>query len=300
MGRPTHFERPRVRLLVGINSRARRGSGARDRTLAALRARGHETVLLESDPDPQRFSASIAAHRGRVDAVVLGGGDGTLVSAVAGIRALDVPLAIVPLGTVNELARTLRIPFGIEAACALVDLGTRRRIDVGTVNGRYYLNEASIGLSNAVARAQTADVKERFGMLSIAIATARALRSMQPHSYVVDDGERKHVFKSVQLTVANSHRFGGVVEVPGARIDDGTLNLYSIDVANWWDACAVVAAVAVRRFTSVAPVTGLSGPRFRVTSKHSHRVYTDGEEATRTPAEFAVVRGALDVFVPMR
>jgi diacylglycerol kinase (ATP) len=291
-----HFIVPK-RILVVVNARARLGAGARERVVAALEARGH--IVVEADPrSSQDVSPAIAEQRGRIDVVVVGGGDGTLIAAIDGVRRAGVPLAILPLGTTNDLARTLALPFGIFSACALVDDGRPRAIDVGWANGVWFFNEASIGMSTHVVREQTGRLKSRLGMLAIPVGTLRALRFMRPYQLTVkwDGGER--TFRTVQLTVANSGRFGGYVENLGATIDDGLLDLYSIDVRRPWDALEIITAVLRKQFPSSRNVTTISATSFTVTGRHRHHVSADGEDAGMTPTEFKVVPHALEVLVP--
>jgi diacylglycerol kinase (ATP) len=286
------------RVLLAINPHARRGRDALARAEASLRAAGHAVTVIACERDAARFTAAIGRHRGAIDVAAIGGGDGTLISALAGVRAAGVPLLILPLGTINELARTLAIPFDVEAACGLLDAGTQTPIDVGSVNGHLFFNEASIGLSTHVAVEQTEEVKSRWGMLAIPIATLRSLGSMRPYRLDVETEYGTRRFRTVQLTVANSYRFGGVVENTEARLDDGMLDLYSIDVRHWWDAFAIVVSVALRRFPKSHCVTDLRGQRFVVRSRRKHQVFADGEHATQTPAEFTILPAAIQVYVP--
>ncbi len=289
------------RVLLAINGRARRGRAARDAAAAAFRARGHEVVQITRDIPPGELSAAIVEHRNEVDVVVVGGGDGTLLTALNGLIETQLPLAILPLGTFNELARTLGVPSDPAAVAALVDEGVALRLDVGRVNGIPYFNEASVGLSTRVAELQTREVKQRLGMLAIPVTTLRALRSSRPMHLEIEDehGSVKRV-RALQLTVSNSYRFGGVVENPEGSLADGELWLYSIDVRNWVHALAVVAAVAVRRFQRAPHVQALKGARFVVRSVHGrpHRVDADSEEVTHLPAEFVAVPSAVTVLVP--
>jgi diacylglycerol kinase (ATP) len=285
------------RILLMVNERARRGTGARLRATAALQAKGHQVIGVETTSHREMTDA-ISGHVGKVDAAIVGGGDGTLISAIAGIRTLGVPLVILPLGTINELARTLSLPFDVSEACKLIDTGRPCPIDIGRVNGTWFFNEASIGLSTHVAREQTGKLKSRLGMLAIPVGTLRALRHMRPYNLTVtwDGGQR--TFRTVQLTVANSYRFGGVVENPQAAIDDGFLDLYSIDIRGPGDAFEVIATVTRRQFPSSRNVSTIRATSFTVTARRNHHVFADGEHAGRTPAEFTVVRHALDVMVP--
>jgi len=289
------------RILLAVNPDARRGSSTRDEALALLRERGHVVEWIEP-LHGEHLSAEIARRRGAIDLVAVGGGDGTLVGAVDGLHRSGVPLLILPLGTTNELARTLGIPLALPDACLLAETGRDRRIDVGRVNGSWYFSEASIGLSTHVARAQTPEVKSRWGMLAIPIATARSLRALQPYDLdIEDEAGAHHRVRTVQLTVANSNRFGGVVENPDASIYDKRLDLFTIRCDSMWDAVGVIAAVARRRFADAPAVGSLRGTRFIVRTsnpRHRERVYADGEPATYTPAEFNVVPDAIAVRVP--
>lgn len=289
------------RVLLALNTRARRGRAARDRIVAMLRSRGHELVEVPLDGSGDALSTAIVARRDGVDVVAVGGGDGTLLTAIDGLIETKLPLAVLPLGTFNELARTLGIPDDLDAATELIDRGAPFAVDVGCVNGVRYFNEASIGLSTRVTRLQTADVKRRFGLLAVPITTLRALRWARPMHLEIesDDGAKRRV-RAVQLTVANSYRFGGVVENPEASLEDGQLWLYSIDAQGFWHTLRLLAAVARHRFAHTPEVVAVKGRRFAVRSVHGHRhrVYADSEEVTRLPAEFSIVNRGVTVLVP--
>ncbi len=289
------------RVLLAINARARRGREARDRAAEAFRARGHEVVEITRDAPPGQLSPEIRARKDDVDVVVVGGGDGTLLTALDGLIETKLPLAILPLGTFNELARTLGVPHDPQAVAALVDEGVPLQLDVGRVNGVPYFNEASIGLSTRVTRLQTSDVKRRLGLLALPVTTWRAMRWARPlHLEIEDEHGEKRVVRAVQLTVANSYRFGGVVENPEASLEDGRLWLYSMDVPTWWHAIGIILAVAVRRFPHAPDTLAVRGRRFVVRSVHGrrHDVFADSEPVAQLPAEFTIEPRAVTVLVP--
>ncbi len=289
------------RVLLAVNARARRGLEARDRAAEAFRARGHEVVELTRDAPPDQLSPEICKHTGQVDAVVVGGGDGTLLTALDGLVRSKLPLAILPLGTFNELARTLGVPHAPEAVAALIDEGQPLQLDVGRVNGVPYFNEASVGLSTRVTRMQTGDVKRRLGLLAVPVTTLRALRWARPlHLEIEDEHGTKRVVRAVQLTVANSYRFGGVVENPEASLEDGRLWLYSLDVTSWWNTLGILIAVALRRFPHAPDTLAVRGRRFVVRSVHGrrHDVFADSEPVAQLPAEFTIESRAVTVLVP--
>ena len=87
-----------------------------------------------------------------MDAVVIGGGDGTLTLAVDGLVDVKLPLGIIPLGTANDLARTLGLPTDPVAAADIIAGGHLKPIDLGWVNGTHFFNVASVGLSTGITR----------------------------------------------------------------------------------------------------------------------------------------------------
>ena len=271
-----------------LNRTSRRGGELADTVLHELAAQGIEAIDDRDAANPER----------RVDCVVVAGGDGTIVHAIAHAIRLDLPLGIVPTGTINELARTLAIPLEVGPACATIARGATRTIDLGRVNGVYYANEASIGISSRLARLQDPLEKRRLGMWSIVSSAFRAFRHARPlHAVVRFDGQAER-FKSIQLTVANSHRFGGLFMASDAAIDDGWLDLYSVDISNVVSAFSVARAIIAGRRESVPGLRTYRSTRFDVHTRHRHHISADGEPAGKTPAIFEILPRALRVFVP--
>ncbi|MEO6912955.1 MAG: diacylglycerol kinase family protein, partial [Candidatus Baltobacteraceae bacterium] len=137
-----------------VNSQSRRGLAGLERIRQVLAELGMETVEA-SVADASGAAAAMREFRDRIDCVIVGGGDGTVISMIPGLLESKLPLGIIPLGTFNDLARTLEVPLEIEEAAARIAAGNVRTIDIARVNGAYFVNEASIGLSSRIARLQT-------------------------------------------------------------------------------------------------------------------------------------------------
>ncbi len=238
------------------------------------------------------------AHEVGVDCVVSAGGDGTLTRAMARAIELRVPIGLVPLGTFNDLARTLNVPFDLASACATIGAGHTRTIDVARVNGVYYASEASIGVSSRIARIQTTADKRRFGILAVIATALRAFWYVRPMRVTLTFDQNSARFKTVQLTVANSHRFGGVFNVADAAIDDGWLDVYSIEIDNAREALSVARAVLSGKRHDAPGLRTYRSTKFHVHTKRRHRISADGEPAGQTPATFEVLPKALRVYVP--
>jgi diacylglycerol kinase (ATP) len=274
-----------MRVLLVVNPRSRRGDELGDRVRAELLQRGVEIIEQELPPV-------------RVDAIVVAGGDGTLARQIPRALALDVPMGIVPLGTVNDLSRSLAIPFDVEGACDVIASGRTRSIDVARVNGSYYVTEASIGISSRVARLQRSQGKHRFGPFLVLASLVRALRHARPfHAEIGYDGKRER-FKVMQLTVANSPRFGGFIAVDGAAIDDGWLDCYSVEIDNVLQFFSVAGAIVAGKRRSTRGLRTFRSKAFDVWTRRRHHVSADGEPAGTTPARFEVLPRVLNVFSP--
>jgi YegS/Rv2252/BmrU family lipid kinase len=273
-----------MRALLVLNERSRLGLRHGPEVCRTLEGCGIECV---------RDSAE-----GSVDAVIAAGGDGTVIGAVRPALERNVPLGIVPLGTFNDLARTLDVPLEPPEACAVISGGRTRTIDVGRVNGRYFVNEASIGVTARIARRQTPQVKQRFGVLAVVSTTLQTLREIRPFfAEIRYDGTAERA-RTVQITVANNAHFGGVIERPDAAIDDGWLDLYSVEPRNWLDAFALVRKIVLRDPSSGQGLRTRRSTRFEIRTHHPHHVSADGEPAGMTPAAFEVLPKALRIFVP--
>jgi YegS/Rv2252/BmrU family lipid kinase len=273
-----------VRALLVLNEKSRRG--ARDGELVK---RTLDECGVECVRDPKARD---------VEAVIAAGGDGTVVQTLPLAIERGVPLGIVPLGTFNDLAHTLELPMDIAAACEVIKSRRTRAIDLGRVNGVYYVNEASIGLSARIARRQTPDVKQRFGAFGLIAITLQGMRHASTIRVEIEYDGRKERFRTLQLTIANSGRFGGIIERADASIDDGWLDLYSVEVRNWLQAAAVARKVIARDPRSGRGLRTRRSKAFHVLTQHAHRIAADGEPAGVTPAFFEIVPGALDVLVP--
>lgn len=121
---------------------------AKDQWTAALTERLQDqglNVRLEIAPSVQISGRLRQAVSRRPPALIVGGGDGTILSAVSAIGDRDIPLGIIPMGTFNSLARDLGIPAQWEAAADIITRGRIREIDVAEVNGRPFMSLCIIG-----------------------------------------------------------------------------------------------------------------------------------------------------------
>ena len=288
---------PRRALLV-VNPRSRSGRLGVGQATTRLRSAGIELVETACE-GPADVSPCILAHRGRIDCVIVAGGDGTINAAGPGLLASGLPLGVLPVGTANDFARSIDLPVDPEAAARVIVDGVTHRVDVGEVNGRPFFNVASIGLAADLAKNLTTDRKRRFGRLSYALTAGNVLVRATPfHATLLMDAATITV-RTLQIAVGNGRFYGGGnVVAPHARIDDGTLDLYSLEFTQVWRMALMIPSFPGGGHGAMRDVRTARGARFEVATRRPRPVNADGELVTQTPATFTQKRRAVSVYVP--
>lgn len=289
---------PPRRVLLIVNTRARNGAAAHDEVRARFEAAGLDVRRAKTETADD-IPKAVRAAAGEVDAVVIGGGDGTISRAGLALKETGLPLGILPLGTANDLARTLGLPEDPGAAAEVILGGLRRKIDLGTANDRPFFNVASIGLSSDLARELSAGLKKRWGRFGYAVAAVRALwKARRFSAWVSEDGETRQT-KTLQIAVGNGVFYGGGTRVAAdAAIDDGHLDLYSLETGD-----VLKLALMLRTFRSGEhgawhEVQTARGTEFEIRTSKPKQVNADGELITETPVTLKVHPEAVTVYVP--
>ncbi|MBN1237341.1 MAG: lipid kinase [Gammaproteobacteria bacterium] len=289
---------PEREVLLVVNRRARSGDSAAETAFETLDLGVGEPRILDIE-DPATLSARIqAALTPATAAIVIAGGDGTVNSALPALIEAAIPLGIIPLGTGNDLARTLGIPTTAAEAAEVVARGRKRRIDVGSVNGRYFVNAAGIGFSTELQELPPR-LKGWLGPLAYPLGVLRRWRDHRAFRVKVRGGGIDCARRVIQVTVANGRSYGGGMTVhEEARVDDGTLDVLLILPRPLWR--LILSALSFKRgvYSKRGPVIALRGAEFEIRTRRPNPVATDGEVSTSTPAEFRVIPGALEVYVP--
>lgn len=286
------------RALLILNRKARRGADSRDAVAEQLAGCGFDLLMPELRHGRQ-IPDVIRRHRDRVDLVVVGGGDGTLNAAADGLIDAKLPLGVLPLGTANDLARTLNLPADLPGACKVIADGHTQPIDLGWVNGKHFFNVASMGLSVQICQELTRERKSRWGILAYALTAARVLWGARPFKAVIRANGELIPVRTVQIAVGNGCYYGGGMTVDkDARLDDQLLHLYSLEVKRWWQVIFLLPAMRAGTLGRSLYARTLQGSEFEIIPRRRRPINTDGEITTYAPAKFRLVPRALSVFVP--
>jgi YegS/Rv2252/BmrU family lipid kinase len=287
-------------LLVVINPNASRADEAlpaltewfADNTHAVL-------VIAHKKGDLKKI---LKSHGPEADRIVIGGGDGTLSKALPALLKLKRPLAVLPLGTANDFARTIGLPVDPLQAAEITLNGREHAIDVGLANGKPYLNVASVGVASEVIKQQSKALKRTWKVLAYAISLMGAVRSLQPFFVDLDiDDDPPWSAAVYQVSVANGrHHGGGLTVAEHAAIDDGMLDIYVVYPGTFWQLFACLTHLRFGLMKKPAVLGRGAAKRVKLVTSRPREVDADGRLTTTTPAEFTLSHKALKVIVPRK
>ena len=243
-----------------------------------------------------------SAQRRRGDCVVGGGGDGTINAVASALVGSDVPLGVLPLGTLNHFAKALGVPLSPEEAIRNVFEGERRAVDVGEVNGHIFLNNSSIGLYPRIVLAREASEKRgsRKWPAFIAATVQNIRRHRLMHVVLVTDAGRQVARATPFLFIGNNkYETSGLTLGSRTRLDGGRLWLYLAPQAGRLKLLALAGLAVIGRLKEphleVMETTAME----LKTRRKRLEVALDGEVIElKSPLRFRSLPKALHVIVP--
>jgi len=233
--------------------------------------------------------------------VAAAGGDGTVGEVANGLIGTGVPLGVLPMGTGNDFARTIRLGTNLELAVQALVFGETRSVDLGKGPGGYFINIAGCGFDAEVAHRINHYFRRLRGTMAYLAAVIQTLASMKPTpiTLTIDDVQRT---ETVMLcAIANAKTYGGGMRIaPNADISDGLFDIVLVGNIGKIEFLRAFPQVFKGTHTDHPKVTVLQGKHVRIESEHAMPVLADGEEIGSVPVEFQIVEGALKVLVPMK
>lgn len=276
-----------------------------DATVTAIadtfRASGHEVEVATCGRRDLAGTLSAMAQRADLDAVICGGGDGTILTAILAGLGRDRPLGILPLGTLNLLARDLRLPSDPVEAAALLAQGHSAAIDLAEVNGLPFAIWASLGMHPWIVRRR--DKMQRGGLRkwpAFALAALRAFRRYPLVRVALSiDGTQKTISTPL-LVISNNAWHEQMLPLTRETLDRGELVVHVAKVSTrlgllWLALRALVGAWNHNRLLDT-----FTADEVRVISrKRRVMVSLDGEVTVlRSPLVFKARPKALTVLMP--
>ncbi|MGI9004968.1 MAG: diacylglycerol/lipid kinase family protein [Streptosporangiaceae bacterium] len=240
-----------------------------------------EPLWLETTPDdPGRGQGKAAAETG-ADVVIATGGDGTVTAVAGGLVGSRVPMAIIPAGTGNLLARNLDLPMDRDEALRTALEGTDHQVDVGLANGTPFVAMAGIGLDADMLSSTSESAKRRFGYSAYVVSVLRHLRDRPVRASIVADNGRRERLRTSGIIIGNVGWLqGGLPLFPEAKPDDGVLDVVVLPPSGWAGWLGFAVHVVMRQPT--ARVFRATFTELRIQIDREHMWEVDGEVCGQT------------------
>lgn len=243
-----------------------------------------------------------AAVRDGHDLIVAGGGDGTVSSVAAVLVDAGKTLGVLPLGTLNHFARDLGIPLDLQEAAHNLLSGYPRKIDVGEVNSRIFLNNSSLGLYPSIVREREKQQSLGSGKWPAFVwAAITALRRYPFLDVRLDAGGRQFARRTPFVFIGNNEYTMERLTI-GTRecLDRGQLSLYMTNRTGRWGLFRLALRALLGHLREDKDFLALCTEEISITTRHKRvRVALDGEvDVLEAPLNYRVRPGALQVIVP--
>jgi len=288
--------------------------------IAALDSEGVRADIAFTEPNSSPALIAQKAIEENYDVVVVAGGDGTVGEVAKGLISSPIPLGIVPVGTYNNIARSLNIPTDLVAACQVIARGHIKSVDVGQANNEHYFFEAAgVGLDAALFPLGEEIKGGRWGQM---LRAARLAIGYKPqrlrlefdrtivearHSISLKRrfgrqkalNRRELQLSALLVVIANGPYYGtGFTVAPEAAIDDGLLTISIFRNFSKWE--------LMRHFWSISKGQRHYSPKIetyrvaevKLTSDVKMPVHIDGHPIGELPVTLKVVKHILNVLVP--
>jgi len=292
-----------MKAVVILNPTAGRGIpvGAELRIERAFRKCGFpcEIVQTEKAGDGSALARKAAAEG--CDVVIAAGGDGTLNEVVNGLVGTRAALGILPLGTVNVLARELRIPLATAKAVRAIAEGTVKNIDLGCANGRYFALMAGFGFDAEVVANVVQPLKDMIGPSAYVLKGLETLARYRATDVTLEMPEETYSTKAFLVIVANVSTYTYNLKItPQASPDDGLLDIcvFERPLADRIGFMRQVAEVFINRHLYHKAVRCFRTSRVTVRSRPDVLVQLDGDAFGGTPVDVLIAPRILPVIVP--
>ena len=257
-------------------------------------------MSLREGQSPSDAAREAAHHAG---IIVAAGGDGTVSGVAAALAGTETALGVLPLGTLNHFAKDLHIPLDLRQAVEVITARQIRRVDVGEVNGRIFINNSSIGIYPSIVEEREQLRHQGYHKWpATAVATMRVLRRYRGVTVRIAVDGRERTWRTPFVFAANNqYEIDGIGLGGRARLDQGKLFVYLTPRTHARELPVLVVKALLGRACESGAFEIVQASEVKIDTRMARRIRVafDGEVATmRTPLIYRARPGALRVVVP--
>ena len=291
-------------VILNANAGTANAIGITPKSLKEMFASHGLEAIVDADTEAGMEVRTERALASGAQTIVAAGGDGTITALASALVGTDRQLAILPLGTVNALAKDLHVPLDLASAVAALQTGEARRIDVGEVNGKVFLHKVVVGLIPGLAAGREKirgryDVAAKIGFLRYMFR--RIARTKRMAVAIETNTGTRRVERVQALAVASNAYDEGLGQFFSRHsLDRGTLTLYVLKHFTAGDFLRLTTGMLFGHWKNDEALSMESVSSVTIDSRKSLlKVMFDGEVMTlQTPLQFSIRPLALTVLVP--
>lgn len=231
--------------------------------------------------------------------VLIAGGDGTVDNVVNVIKKcnLDIPIAILPVGTANDFAKFIGMPSDIEMACEQILNSEVRSVDLGKINDKYFINVASAGLFTNVSQQTDINMKNTMGKLAYYVKGIEQIPNFKRIPVKVESQENNFDGEMLLMLIFNGQTAGNFKFAYKAIADDGMLDVIIIEGGMVKD----IVNILIKMFKGehLEDVNGIiyfKTDNLKINCEGDIVTDIDGERGPDFPIEISCIKGGLKIF----
>jgi diacylglycerol kinase (ATP) len=256
--------------------------------LERLEEAGYETSAHATKGEGCATKAARVAVERKFDLIVVAGGDGTINEVISGIAEQEYKpkVGIIPAGTTNDFARALAIPREVKKAVEIILQHNEQALDIGKVNGQYFINIAGGGDLTELTYDVPTKMKSAIGQLTYYLKGIEMLPSLRPVSVTIEYDDNVYNGEIMLFLVANTNSVGGFEKLaPDALVDDGYFDLLILEKTSLPEFLRLATAAVRGNHLDDDKIIYAQAKRIKVTPDEKMLLNIDGEYGGELPGE---------------
>lgn len=274
-----------------------------DNFLRVFIDKGYEVRIYRSEGFGKMTAYLNETDLSNTEAVIVAGGDGTINEVVNALMRLDnkPALGVIPAGTCNDFAKSLGFDLDLDSCIEIIGQMNIQPVDVGEVNGHYFINVCGAGLFTNISQNVNVDLKNTFGKIAYYVKGAEQLPAFRPFHLKIESDGKEYEDDFVLFLVLNSEGAGGIQLATGADLSDGYYDFVGIKSVPINDFTRMLLKLLKREHLADKAVLHLRSDNFKISSNNISDSFkesdVDGESGPQLPLDIQIHKSALRLIV---
>lgn len=293
----------KVLLVVNPSSGQEAGKRYADLVVTNLEKKYDEVVVKFTEKAGDATAFAKEAAQDRFEAVFVMGGDGTVNEGVSGLAEEEYrpKFSFIPLGTVNDLGRSLGISMNPEEAIQQLDNLVEKKLDVGKINDKYFIDVVAIGTIPEAVQGVEPEQKTKLGHFAYVLEGLKAVRDNKSYEFTIEVDGEKIQEESMAVLIAMTNSVGGMETLlPDASYDDGKLHLIVLKGHTLVDKLGLLPKIFSGKATDDENVVYRAFEKGHLAVENGDDLVTnvDGDPGDKLPLDISVLPQHLTVLIP--